>query len=158
MNRYRKGTGILVTLVLAQGKLAWISWVQKCSFRSLPNNRTKVTQKLWVGSKPGPQNRNIISSSKIFNLWSLHRMNSILLAGARSLVSCRIMNYGYGTSVWPVPWGPAQGLPRSQSFFPSKTWFLGIYLNFQQQKSLKYQYLPHFESKSYQINSIKSCS
>jgi hypothetical protein len=28
----------------------------------------------------------------------------------------------------------------------------------QQQKSLKIQYLPHSESKSYQINSIKSCS
>jgi len=30
----------------------------------------------------------------------------------------------------------------------------GIYLNFQWQKSLKNQYLPHSESKSYQINSI----
>jgi hypothetical protein len=36
--------------------------------------------------------------------------------------------------------------------------FIGIYLNFQQQKSLKNQYLPHLESKSYQIKSIKSCS
>jgi hypothetical protein len=34
----------------------------------------------------------------------------------------------------------------------------GIYLNFQHQKSLKNPYLPHSESKSYQINSIKSCS
>jgi hypothetical protein len=39
-----------------------------------------------------------------------------------------------------------------------KTWLFGIYLNFQRQKSPKYQYLPHSESKSYQINSIKSCS
>jgi len=31
-------------------------------------------------------------------------------------------------------------------------------LNFQQQKSFKNQYLPHSEYKSYQINSIKSCS
>ncbi len=30
----------------------------------------------------------------------------------------------------------------------------GIYLNFQWKKSLKNQYLPHSESKSYQINSI----
>jgi hypothetical protein len=36
--------------------------------------------------------------------------------------------------------------------------FFGIYLNFQQQKLLENQYLPHSESKSYQINSIKSCS
>ncbi len=43
------------------------------------------------------------------------------------------------------------------SFFPSKTWFFGIYFNFQQQKSLKNQYLPHSESKYYQINSITSC-
>jgi hypothetical protein len=49
-------------------------------------------------------------------------------------------------------------LPCPQLIFPSKTWFFGIYLNFQQQKSLKNQYLPHSESKSYQINSIKSCS
>jgi len=49
-------------------------------------------------------------------------------------------------------------LPRSQLIFPSKTWFFGIYLNFQQQKSLLNQYPPHSESKSYQINSIKSCS
>jgi hypothetical protein len=49
-------------------------------------------------------------------------------------------------------------LPRLQLIFPSKTWFFGIYLNFQQQKSLKNQYLPLSESKSYQINSIKSCS
>jgi hypothetical protein len=34
----------------------------------------------------------------------------------------------------------------------------GIYLNFQQQKSFKNQYLPHSESKAYQINFIKSCS
>ncbi len=51
-----------------------------------------------------------------------------------------------------------QVLPRPQLIFPSKTWFFGIYLNFQRQKSLKNQYLPHSESKSYQINSIKSCS
>jgi hypothetical protein len=49
-------------------------------------------------------------------------------------------------------------LPHPQVIFPSKTWFFGIYLNFQGQKSFKNQYLPHSESKSYQINSIKSCS
>jgi len=52
----------------------------------------------------------------------------------------------------------AQVLPRPQLIFPSKTWFLGIYLNFWQQKSLKNQYLPQSESKSYQINSIESYS
>ncbi len=36
--------------------------------------------------------------------------------------------------------------------------FGGIYLNSQRQNSLKNQYLPYSESKSYQINSIKSCS
>jgi len=55
---------------------------------------------------------------------------------------------------WPVPL--AQVLPRPQLIFPSETWFFGICLNFQQQKSLRNQYLPHSESKSYQINSIKS--
>ncbi len=52
----------------------------------------------------------------------------------------------------------AQALPRPQLIFPSKTWFLRIYLKFQRQKSLKNQYLPHSEYKSYQRNSIKSCS
>jgi hypothetical protein len=51
-----------------------------------------------------------------------------------------------------------QVLTRFQLIFPSKTWFFRIYLNFLRQKSLKNQHLPHFESKSYQINSIKSCS
>jgi hypothetical protein len=58
--------------------------------------------------------------------------------------------------VWPVPL--TQVLPRPQLIFPSKTWFFGIYLNFQWQKPLLNQYLPHSESKSHQINSIKSCS
>jgi len=53
--------------------------------------------------------------------------------------------------------GP-QVLPHPQLIFPSKTWFFGIYLNFQWQKLPQNQYLPHSESKSYQINSIKSCS
>ncbi len=52
----------------------------------------------------------------------------------------------------------AQVLPHPQLIFPFKTWFFGIYLNFQRQKSLLNQYLPHSESKPYQINSIKSCS
>jgi hypothetical protein len=45
-------------------------------------------------------------------------------------------------------------LPHLQLIFSSKTWFFGIYLNFQQQKSLKNQYLTSSKSKSYQINSI----
>ncbi len=51
-----------------------------------------------------------------------------------------------------------QVLPHPQLIFPSKTWFFGIYLNFWWHKSLQHQYLRHSESKSYQINSIKSCS
>jgi hypothetical protein len=58
--------------------------------------------------------------------------------------------------VWPVPL--AQVLPHPQLIFPYKTWLFEIYLNFQQQKLLKNQYLPHSESKSYQINSTKSYS
>jgi hypothetical protein len=45
--------------------------------------------------------------------------------------------------------------PSVNRFFLAKPGFLGIYLNFQLQKSLKNQYLPHSKSKSYQINSIK---
>ncbi len=41
--------------------------------------------------------------------------------------------------VWLAPL--AQVLPRPQLIFPPKIWFLGIYLNFQQQKSFKNQYL-----------------
>ncbi len=49
--------------------------------------------------------------------------------------------------MWPAPL--AQVLPCPQLIFPSKTWLFGIYLNFQWQKLLKKQYLPHSESKSY---------
>jgi hypothetical protein len=44
--------------------------------------------------------------------------------------------------VWPVQL--AQVLPRSQLIFPFKTWFFGIYLNFQWQKSLKNSISPTF--------------
>jgi hypothetical protein len=37
-----------------------------------------------------------------------------------------------------------------------QTQFLAICLNFQQQNPLKNQYLPHFSSENYEINSIKS--
>ncbi len=59
--------------------------------------------------------------------------------------------------MWHVP-PLAQVLPRPQLIFPSKTWFFGIYLNFQWQKSLQNQYIPHSKSKSYQIHFIKSWS
>ncbi len=52
----------------------------------------------------------------------------------------------------------AQVLPRPQLISPSKTWFFGSYLNFQLHKSLENQNFLHSESKSYQINPIKSCS
>jgi hypothetical protein len=38
--------------------------------------------------------------------------------------------------VWPAAVGPSVMLPRAQLFFSSKTWFFGIYLNFQGHKSL----------------------
>jgi hypothetical protein len=51
------------------------------------------------------------------------------------------------TSVaWAV--GPSVTI-SSTDFSFQKTWFFGIYLSFQWQKSLKNQYLPHSESKSY---------
>jgi len=46
----------------------------------------------------------------------------------------------------------------SSTVFSFRNWFFGIYLNFQRQKLLRNQYLSPSESKSYQINSIKSCS
>jgi len=52
--------------------------------------------------------------------------------------------------------------PENKSQSRSPIWIFqccfGIYLNFQRQKSLKSQCLQHSESKSYQINSIKSWS
>jgi hypothetical protein len=50
-------------------------------------------------------------------------------------------------------------LPCAQLIFSSKTWFFGTYLNFSVAEiTSKIKYLPHSESKSYQINSIKSYS
>jgi len=42
----------------------------------------------------------------------------------------------------------------SSTDFSFQNLLFGFYLNFQLQKSRKNQYLPHSESKSYQINSI----
>jgi len=59
--------------------------------------------------------------------------------------------------VWPVPL--AQVFPLPQLIFPFKTWFFKNLLEFSAAEIIKKnQYLPHSESKSYQINSIKSCS
>jgi hypothetical protein len=52
--------------------------------------------------------------------------------------------------------GPS--ITTSSTDFSFQNPVFGIYLNFQSQKSLKNQYLPHSESKSYQLNSIQSCS
>jgi hypothetical protein len=49
----------------------------------------------------------------------------------------------------------ARGLNR---FFLPKPCFLEFIWIFSGRNHLKDQYLPHFESKSYQINSIESCS
>jgi len=47
--------------------------------------------------------------------------------------------------------------PFSTDFSFQNLVFFGIYVNFQWQKSLKNQYLPHSESKkSYQMNSTQS--
>ncbi len=51
--------------------------------------------------------------------------------------------------------GPS--VSTSSTHFSFKMQFFGIYLNFQWQKSLR-KSMSHSESKSYQINSIKSCS
>jgi hypothetical protein len=44
---------------------------------------------------------------------------------------------------------------RAQLIFPSKPSFFAICLNFQQQNSLKNQYLPQLSSENCEINSIK---
>jgi hypothetical protein len=52
--------------------------------------------------------------------------------------------------------GPS--VTTSSTDFSFQNLIFGIYLNHPQHKSFKNQCLPHSESKSYQINSIKSCS
>ncbi len=71
-----------------------------------------------------------------------------------NLISAKAEKVLWCTTVWPVPLAQVWTGPHPQLIFPSKTWFLRIYLTFQRQKSLKNEYLPHSESKSYQINSI----
>jgi len=51
--------------------------------------------------------------------------------------------------------GPS--VTTSSTDFSFQNLVFGNLFEFQWQKSLKNQYLPHSESKSYQINSIKSC-
>jgi hypothetical protein len=59
--------------------------------------------------------------------------------------------------VWPVPL--AQLLPQPQLIFPSRTWFFWEFIwIFSSRNHLKINIPHNSESKSYQINSIKSCS
>jgi len=55
-------------------------------------------------------------------------------------------------------WCPSKSIAVDQLVYVDHHQSMLNYLKFQQQKSLKNQYLPHSESKSYKINSIKSCS
>jgi hypothetical protein len=91
----------------------------------------------------------IINNSSLF----ISNLNLIL-------ININIMNmkkYKLILSFHIVP--SAQVLPRLQQIFLSKTWFFGNLFEFSNGKNhFKNQYLPHSESKSYQINSIKSCS
>jgi hypothetical protein len=114
----------------------------------------KISLKFCTTSQPSSPlnivpNMAAISHFSHMSVWNLF-FNLIF-----NLYLFRIMFFKY-ILVWPVPL--AQVLPRPWLIFPSKTWLLGIYLNFQWQKSAKNQYFPHSESKSYHINSIKSCS
>jgi hypothetical protein len=52
----------------------------------------------------------------------------------------------------------AQVLSRPQLIFPFKTWFFGIYFEFSEAEITFKSISPTYESKSYQMNSIKSCS
>ncbi len=77
--------------------------------------------------------------SKVIELFKKSR-------GIHSWISTYLVSSGVNSVrilVWSVPL--AQVLPHPQLIFPSKTWFLGIYLSFQQQKSLKNQYLRNFQ-------------
>ncbi len=63
--------------------------------------------------------------------------------------------------MWPVcAVGPKCCYHILNWFFPSKAWFFrNLFEIFSSKNQFKKnQYLPHSESKSYQINSIKSCS
>jgi hypothetical protein len=82
-----------VIVVLAQGNLAWISWHPKSAASDhFKTNLTKVTPKVRMGSISGPQNKNIMFSSKIFQSFStLHRNNSILMAGAISHIHSQLL-------------------------------------------------------------------
>ncbi len=51
--------------------------------------------------------------------------------------------------------GPSVNTLRAQLIFPYKPNFCN-FLNFQQQNSLKNQYLPHLGSETCEINSVKS--
>ncbi len=156
MNRCRNDTGQLVTVVPAQGNLAWISWDEKCSIGSLQNNMTEVTRKVWVGSKCGPQNKNIIFSSNVFNLRCLHWMNSILVAGALRLMSSRIMNHELvcGLCGWAWP----KGYRILHHFFFPKPCFLEFIWIFSGTNDLKINNSHILNPNLTKKNSIKYCS
>jgi hypothetical protein len=127
---------LLVRTCKSSCNMGWaITCVARYGFFGLPiySAHSKVPCIGWVYSPTQPYSSSSFDGTRKVDTWSHVRRLVWLLSSA-------------------------QVLPSQQLIFPSKTWFFGIYLNFQWQKSPKNQYLPHSESKSDQINSIKSCS
>jgi hypothetical protein len=114
---------------MAQEKLWLLFWLKGIwhelrGLKSAASDHYKTIWQRWL--EKCPQNKNIFFSSKIFNLRCLHRMNSILVAGALSLMSSRIMNYELvmelvcGLCGWARP----EGYHILQHFFFAKPCFL----------------------------------
>jgi hypothetical protein len=95
------------------------------------------------------------SDKSCCGVWLLHfNCPQLFVAGSWGQLKCKILTHHPRFPFYGIPkesnnnastiigqtsvaCAVAQVLPRPQLIFPSKTWFLGIYLNFQRQKSLK---------------------
>jgi hypothetical protein len=111
-----------------------------------------------LGRKEGSYHIGLVWPVCLAQVWTHYKIGKLNMWTLFCNVCILFWTAKYERKSWLNWMVTLQVLSGSRPIFPSKTWFFRIYLNFQRQKSLKNQYFPNSESKSYQVNSIKSCS
>ncbi len=99
-------------------------------------------------------NKSLVWPALLAQVWTHYKIGKLNMW----TLFCKACIDFLNNQIWKEIMLELNGKPSSVTTFSTDFSFqnlvFGIYLNFQQQKSLKDQYLPHSASKSYQINSI----
>jgi len=124
------------------------TWTERSQFSASHNYKTKQTTFI----------SRLVWHVPLVQVWTHYKIGKLNVWPLFYNVCNNFLNSQIWNEIMLELNGKPSSVTTSSTDFPSKIWFLRIYLNFQWQKSLKNQYFPHSESKSYQINYIKSCS